>query len=119
MQTLSWITFLLLFSALAFAQGGAQRTPPGGDTVGSDRPVTRNDIRTEPNPSPDQNQRMTQSSGTSSGYENTPAYAGSSTSQAQQPHQTATGSRRRAHNRSAHSRKSPKRKAKNKPVNPE
>ncbi len=57
----------------------AQRTPPGGDTVGSDRPVSRNDVRSSPTASPDANSRMTQSAGTTSGYENTPAYAGSST----------------------------------------
>ncbi len=124
MRTLSWITLLLLSAALAFAQGGVQRTPPGGDTVGSDRPVTRNDIRTEPSPSPDQNQRMTQSSGTSSGYEKTPAYAGSSsenTAQAQQSSRgvsgqtAATAGRRRAHHGSTHARKLKKKKVARKP----
>ncbi len=57
----------------------AQNTPPGGDMVGSDRPVTSDDVRSSPTASPDANQRMTHSSGASSGYENTPAFAGKST----------------------------------------
>ncbi len=70
---------LLLFIASFGIALRAQNTPPGGDMVGSDRPVTRDDVRSSPTASPDANQRMTHSSGTSSGYENTPAFAGRST----------------------------------------
>lgn len=75
MRTLLLAILALVLSA-PLAQ--AQKTPPGGDMVGSDRPMSHNDVRTEPAVSPDANQQITNTNGTSSGYEGNPAYAGSS-----------------------------------------
>ena len=78
MRSLLVVAFMLLAGALVGNAQEAQRTPPGGDMLGSDRYLQRSDITTEPSPSPDQNQIMTNSGGASSGYENVPAFAGTS-----------------------------------------
>ena len=67
---------VLLFSA---GMALAQKTPPGADVLGSDRPVSRNGVRSEPTATPDANQRITNTNGSSSGYNANPAFAGSST----------------------------------------
>lgn len=73
--------FILLALAVSLLSAGmalAQKTPPGADTLGSDHPVARNGVRSEPTATPDANQRLTNTSGSSSGYEANPAFAGSS-----------------------------------------
>lgn len=69
------ISVLLLSGCLAWAQ----KTPPGGDMLGSDRPAAQGGVRTSPAVTPDANQRVSGTLGTSSGYEGTGTYAGSST----------------------------------------
>lgn len=71
---------MISFAMLLFAAGMAlaQKTPPGADILGSDHPVARNGVRSEPTATPDANQRMTNTTGSSSGYDGNPAFAGSS-----------------------------------------
>ncbi len=108
MRRVLFIGLLLLMGGLVAGAQEAQRTPPGGDMVGSDRSLHSDDIRTMPSPSPDQNQRMTGSAGTSTGYEKVPAYGGTSIDEARtrqstgspvglQGQASATAGRRRAH----------------------
>jgi hypothetical protein len=120
MRRLLLMTVLLLMAGVAAAQE-AQRTPPGGDMVGSDRSLQRGDIRTSPSPSPDQNQRMTNSAGATSGYEKVPAYSGASVDQSRQQtsngrvgmqgQTAATAGRKRTRRQSAKAGKSAKRAA--------
>lgn len=72
------LAFLIavLFLCAGFAL--AQKTPPGGDMVGSDHAMGRNGVRTEPAVTPDANQRVTGTNGSSSGYDQNPTFAGSS-----------------------------------------
>lgn len=109
MRTMGWMAALLLGgSVLVFGQAGQGPTPPGPDTVGSDRTVHRpgQSARSDPQ----QNQRMTNNAGTSGGNERPHAQAGESvysTSTAQgnigvkgqQGEASAISGRQRAHNR--------------------
>ena len=100
---------VLLMAVLLLSAGVAlaQKTPPGGDMVGSDRPGGRSDVRSAPTASPDANQQLTGTTGSSSGYEQNPAFAGSSTygtassvnndRSGMQGQTTATAARRRAY----------------------
>lgn len=111
MQKAVFLAAVLFFSVGGFAQAGGGSPPPGGDMVGSDHTVTpRGGVRQQPNQSPNQNQEMTNTGGTTTGYERSPAKAGSSihgSAQAQQNIGTeglqgkssATAGRRRARNR--------------------
>ena len=105
MRSLWWVCLAVL---LGTGVAVAQNTPPGGDMVGSSRPQAQGGVRTSPAVTPDANQRITGTTGTSSGYENNPAYSGSSTygtaTAMQSPGKTgmsgqtaATAARRRAY----------------------
>jgi len=99
---------VLAVSACGFAQSGST-PPPGGDMVGSDRAVTpRAGTHGQLSPSPNQNQQMTNTGGTTTGFERAPAKAGASIHETQQAQQnvgtkgvqgemSATAGRRRAH----------------------
>ncbi len=78
---------LIAAPLLAAAQNSQGRTPPGGDMLGSDRYVQNSDINSMPTASPDANQRMTHSAGSTTGYENPPAFAGASSSEYRTPQQ--------------------------------
>lgn len=108
MRKLLLIGFLLLIASMLAGAQESHRTPPGGDMVGSDRNLQRGDIRTSPSPSPDQNQVMTNSTGSSTGYQKVPAYSGTSVDESRtrqstsgpsglQGQTSATAGRRRAH----------------------
>ena len=126
---------IILLAVLLFSAGMAlaQKTPPGADTLGSDHPMARNGVRSEPTATPDANQRLTNTNGSSSGYDADPAFAGSSvygTASAvnndrsgMQGQTTATAARRRAYRNPAsgasHQPSKKGKKARPKPEKPE
>ena len=109
MRRLALMAALLLGgSVFMFAQAGQGPTPPGPDTVGSDHNIQQPGSRSRSDTQ--QNQRMTNNTGTSWGNERPRANAGSSvySSRTQQGNQgvigqqgqeSAISGRQRAHNR--------------------
>ncbi len=69
---------LAAFLLLSFLPALGQQTPPGPDTLGS-RPSNpqAGDIHQAPSTSTDQNQQMTGTEGSTTGYAGQPAFAGS------------------------------------------
>ena len=74
MRTLALITVLLAGSLFAFGQN----TPPGGDLVGSDHAHASAGPHSTRSRDTQQNQRMTGTTGSTTGASGSPAYAGSS-----------------------------------------
>lgn len=109
MRRIALVAALLLGgSVFMFGQAGQGPTPPGPDVVGSDRPVQRSGSSARSDAQ--QNQRMTNSTGTSWGNERPRVNAGESvyssrTAQGnrgvvgQQGEESAISGRQRAHNR--------------------
>ena len=71
-----YAVFMFLFITLALPYASAQNTPPGGDQVGSDRHVGQGGLDTKPTNDPEANQRVTGTTGSTTGNSGSPVFAG-------------------------------------------